>query len=211
MKVLVAGSHGGIGRRLVPRLVDAGHEVVALIRDEAQADELRELGGEPLVADLEGDVAFATEGCDVVVFTAGAGPGSGAAKKETVDRQGAEKLVDAALEHGVQRYVMVSAMGASDPESGSEAMRPYLEAKAAADEYLAESGLQYTIVRPGGLTDEAGNGRVEAAESLGRRGQITRDDVAATLVAALAEEATISRTFELLDGDTPIGEALARL
>ncbi len=211
MRVLVAGSHGGIGLRLVPRLVEGGHEVVALIRDEGQAEELRELGGEPRVADLEGDVSSAVEGCEAVIFSAGAGPGSGAAKKETVDRQGAEKLVDAALQHGLNRYVMVSTIGADDPDSGSEAMRPYFRAKAAADDYLAASGLAHTIVRPGRLTDDEGDGFVEIAPRLGRDGEIAREDVAATLVAVLSEDATIGQTFELLNGETPITEALGRL
>lgn len=106
---------------------------------------------------------------------------------------------------------MVSAMGAADPASGSETMRPYLEAKAEADAALQASGLDFTIVRPGRLTDDPGTGRVAAAERLGRSGEITRDDVASTLVAVLATERTIGRTFELLAGETPIEDALRAL
>jgi uncharacterized protein YbjT (DUF2867 family) len=211
MRVLVAGANGQVGKHIVRLLAEEGHEVRALIRDEAQASGLRELGGEPVVADLEGEVAHTVEGCDAVIFSAGGGPGSGAEKKETVDRQGAVKLIEAAKEHGARRYVMVSAMGAADPESGSEAMQPYLFAKARADQTLQESGLDYTIVRPGSLTNESGTGRVEIAPSLGRRGEIPREDGARTIVATLERENTSGKTFEVLSGDTPIEEALDRL
>ena len=211
MKVLVAGANGQIGRHLIRMLAEGGHEVRAMIRDEDQAPGLRELGGDPVVADLEGEVAHTVEGCDAVIFSAGGGPGSGAEKKETIDRGGAVKLVEAAREHGARRYVMVSAMGAADPEAGSEAMQPYLFAKAQADQALQESGLDYTIVRPGSLTDEAGTGTVEAAPSLGRRGEIPREDVARTLVVTLEKENTFGKTFEVLSGDTPIEEAITDL
>jgi uncharacterized protein YbjT (DUF2867 family) len=192
-------------------LAEEGHEVRAMIRDEDQAPTIRELGGEPVVADLEGEVAHTAEGCDAVIFSAGGGPGSGAEKKETVDRQGAVKLIEAAKEHGARRYVMVSAMGAADPEAGSEAMQPYLFAKARADASLQESGLDYTIVRPGSLTDDPGDGTVEAAPSLGKRGEIPREDTARTIVAALKAQNTYGKTFEVLSGDTPVEEAIARL
>src|SRR5205085_3334119 len=120
-------------------------------------------------------------GCDAVVFAAGAGPGSGAARKRTMDYGGAVKLIEAAKMNDISRYVIVSSMGAGNPESSSEQMRPYIEAKADADRELAASGLDYTIVRPGGLTDDDGTGRIEAAPELGRRGGIPREDVAAIL------------------------------
>ncbi len=211
MRVLVAGANGQVGQHVVRLLAEKGHEVRAMIRDKDQAPTLRELGGEPVVADLEGEVAHTVEGCDAVIFSAGGGPGSGAEKKETIDRQGAVKLVEAAKKHGTRRYVMVSAMGAADPEAGSEAMQPYLHAKAQADETLQESGLDYTIVRPGSLTDEAGTGTVEAAPSLGKRGEIPREDVARAIVATLEKENTFGKTFEVLSGDTPIEEALDSL
>lgn len=211
MRVLVAGANGQVGQHVVRLLAEKGHEVRAMIRDKDQAPTLRELGGEPVVADLEGEVAHTVEGCDAVIFSAGGGPGSGAEKKETIDRQGAVKLVEAARKHGTRRYVMVSAMGAADPEAGSEAMQPYLHAKAQADETLQESGLDYTIVRPGSLTDEAGTGTVEAAPSLGKRGEIPREDVARAIVATLEKENTFGKTFEVLSGDTPIEEALDSL
>jgi len=211
VRVLVAGANGQVGQHIVRMLAERGHEARAMVRDEDQTSRLRELGGEPIVADLEGEVGHTVEGCNAVIFSAGGGPGSGAEKKETVDRQGAVKLVEAAKEHGARRYVMVSAMGAADPESGSEAMQPYLFAKARADETLQESGLDYTIVRPGSLTDETGTGAIEAAPSLGRRGEIPREDVAHTIVATLEKENTFGKTFEVLSGETPIEEALSRL
>lgn len=211
VRVLVAGANGQVGQHVVRFLAEGGHEVRAMIRNEDQAPHLQELGGEPIVADLEGEVAHTVEGCDAVIFSAGGGPGSGAEKKETVDRQGAVKLIEAAKEYGVRRYVMVSAMGAADPESGSEAMQPYLFAKARADQALEESGLDYTIVRPGSLTDEAGSGTVEAAESLGRRGEIPREDTARVITATLEAENTFGKTFEVLSGDTSIEEAVGRL
>ncbi len=197
-------------------LIEAGHEVRGLVRKEEQLPEVEADGAEAVLCDLEsetveGGVGEAVEGCDAIVFAAGAGPGSGAARKETMDFGGAAKLVEAAEERGVGRYLMLSSMGAGDPEAGSEAMRPYLCAKARADERLRESGLDYTIVRPGSLTDEEGTGRVEAAEHLGRRGEIPREDVARTLAAALGNPNASGKTFEVLSGETPVEEALARL
>lgn len=197
-------------------LVEGGHEVRGLVRKEEQLSEVEADGAEPVLCDLEseaveGGVGEAVEGCDAVIFAAGAGPGSGAARKETMDYEGAAKLVEAAQARGVRRYLMLSSMGSGDPEAGPEAMRPYLRAKARADERLHSSGLDYTIVRPGSLTDEEETGRVEAAEHLGRRGEIPREDVARTLAVALESENTSGKTFEVLVGETPIEEALAKL
>jgi nucleoside-diphosphate-sugar epimerase len=216
LKVLVAGARGKTARSLVRMLAEGGHEVRGLVRKEEQLPEVEAEGAEAVLCDLEletveGGVGEAVEGCDAIVFAAGAGPGSGAARKETMDFGGAAKLVEAAEDRGVRRYLMLSSMGAGDPEAGSEAMRPYLRAKARADERLRESGLDYTIVRPGSLTDEEGTGRVEAAEHLGRRGEIPREDVARTLAAALESPNTSGKTFEVLSGETPVEEALARL
>ena len=182
-----------------------------MIRAVDQAQRLRELVGDPLVADLEGDVSHTVEGCDAVIFLAGGGPGSGPEKKETIDYGGASKLIKAATEHGANRYLMVSSVGAHDPESANEKMQPYLRAKARADEELKNSGLDYTIVRPGPLTDEQGTGRIDASTELGRREEIPREDVARTMVAALEQRNTFGKTFEVFAGDTPIDEALKSL
>jgi uncharacterized protein YbjT (DUF2867 family) len=216
VRVLIAGAHGKTARRLTRMLVEESHEVRGLVRKREQTDDVEADGAEPVLVDLEaeeaeGRVGDAVEGCDAVVFAAGAGPGSGDARKGTMDYGGAAKLVDAAEKHGARRYLMLSAMGAADPEAGSEAMRPYLRAKARADEHLQGSTLDYTIIRPGGLTEEEGTGAIEAAEKLGRRGDIPREDVARTFAAALENENTHHKTFEILSGDTPIQEALRGL
>ena len=216
MKVLIAGAHGKTARRLVRMLADGGHEVRGLVRKEEQMPDVEADGAEPLLVDLEeeeveGDVGRAVEGCDAVIFAAGAGPGSGAARKETMDYGGAAKLVEAAERHGVRRYLMLSSMGAGNPEGGSEAMQPYLFAKARADERLQASDLDYTIIRPGSLTEEEGAGRIEAAEVLGRRGEIPRGDVARTFAEALEMPNTYRKTFEIIGGETPIREALERI
>ena len=216
VRVLVAGAHGKTARRLVRMLVADGHEVRGLVRKQEQTGDVESDGAEPVLVDLEaeeveGAVGEAVEGCDAIVFAAGAGPGSGDARKETMDYGGAAKLVEAAQELGVRRYLMLSAMGAGDPEGGSEGMRPYLRAKARADERLAQSTLDYTIIRPGGLTEDEGTGSIDAAEKLGGRGEIPRADVAGTFAAALEEENTFHKTFEILSGETPIREALARI
>jgi uncharacterized protein YbjT (DUF2867 family) len=216
MKVLVAGAHGKTARRLVRMLAQDGHEVRGLVRKEEQLPEVDADGAEPVLVDLEeeeveGAVGRAVDGCDAVIFAAGAGPGSGAARKETMDYGGAVKLVEAAERRGVRRYLMLSSMGAGNPERGSEAMQPYLFAKARADERLQESGLDYTIIRPGSLTDEEGTGRIEAAEALSRRGEISRDDVARTFAEALEMTNTYHKTFEILSGDAPIRQALERI
>src|SRR3712207_4522663 len=216
MKVLVAGAHGKTARRLVRMLAEGGHEVRGLVRKEEQIPNVEADGAEPALVDLEaaeaeGAVGQAVQGCDAIIFAAGAGPGSGAARKETMDYGGAVKLVEAAQKHGVRRYLMLSSMGAGDPESGSEAMKPYLFAKARADERLQESDLDYTIIRPGSLTEEERAGRIEAAETLGRRGEISREDVARTFAEALEMPNTYRKTFEILGGETPIREALERI
>jgi uncharacterized protein YbjT (DUF2867 family) len=143
------------------------------------------------------------------VFAAGAGPGSGPERKRTVDFGGAVKLIEAAEALGVRRYVMVSSMGADDPATASEQMRPYQQAKHDADEALKRSSLDWTIVRPGRLTDEPGSGRVDLAPKLGRYGEVPREDVAAVVLSVLAAENTVRGTFELLSGDVPIEEAVA--
>jgi uncharacterized protein YbjT (DUF2867 family) len=213
MDVAVAGGHGRVAVRLLGLLASRGDRARGLIRNPDHRADLEAAGAEPVVADLEGDddVAAAIAGADAVVFAAGAGPGSGPERKQTVDLGGALKLIEAAKANGIDRYVIVSSMGAGDPPAGSEGMAPYLQAKAAADEAVASSGLDFTIVRPGGLTNDPGTGRVEAAASLGRRGSISRDDVAATLVAVLDEPGTVGKSFEILSGDAEIADALRGL
>jgi len=213
MDILVAGGHGQIALRLLKLLVADGHTARGLIRSPEQAADLSAIGAVPVIGDLENDDSLVgyVRGADAVVFAAGAGPGSGAARKRTVDLGGAVKLADAAVALGVRRYVMVSSIGADRPEAGGDSMRAYLTAKAEADEYVIKSGLDYTIVRPGGLTDDPGTGRIQITTELGNRGKIPRDDVAAVLAAVLRTPAGIGSTFELFAGDTPIDQAVAAL
>jgi uncharacterized protein YbjT (DUF2867 family) len=212
MDVVIAGGHGQIALRLARLLSARGDRVRALIRNPAHTGDVEEAGAEAVVFDLEGsdDLTRVVAGADAVVFAAGAGPGSGPERKRTVDLGGAVKLIDAARAAGVRRYVMVSSIGADDPAGGGEAMRPYLEAKAEADAALAASGLDFTIVRPGPLTDDPGTGSVRVGEDVGRAA-VTRDDVAAVLASVLDEPRTVGRTFVLVGGDTPIATALSQL
>jgi uncharacterized protein YbjT (DUF2867 family) len=211
--IVIAGGHGRIALRLAALLSARGDHVCALIRNPDHEADVRATGARPVVADMEAldDLSDLVEGVNAVVFAAGAGPGSGPERKRTVDLGAAVKLLDGARRTGVRRYLMISAMGAADAAAGSAAMRPYLEAKAQADEALAASDLEWTIVRPGGLTDEAGSGKVDAARALGRRGQVPREDVADVVIACLEEPSTIRVGFELLSGDTPIREAVRAL
>jgi nucleoside-diphosphate-sugar epimerase len=212
MEVLIAGGHGQIALRLERLLSKAGHRARGIIRNPAHANDLEAAGAEPVLWDLENDDARPDLGTpDAIVYAAGAGAGSGAERKRTMDFGGAVKLIDAANELGVARWVMVSSMGAGDPASSSEAMRPYQQAKHDADEALKASGLDWTIVRPGGLTNEPGTGFVAAAPSLGRYGEVPRDDVALVLLEALDAPNTIGVTFELLAGETAARDAVRAL
>jgi nucleoside-diphosphate-sugar epimerase len=213
MEVAIAGGHGQIGLLLGKMLVERGHTVFGLIRNRDQEDDLHKAGVEPVLCDLEGagDVAEAISGAEAVVFAAGAGPGSGAERKRTMDLGGALKLIDAAKAEGIERYVMVSAMGAADPPAeGGDVFGEYLRAKAEADRALTFSGLAYTIVRPGGLTDEAPTGHVRIGQGL-ERGQIPRADVAAVLAAVLEARNTIGATFDLVSGDVPVVRAVSEV
>lgn len=215
MKVVIAGGHGKIAQHLERKLAQRGDTAVGLIRNPDHASELTAIGAEPVVLDLEkasvDEVAESVRGADAVVFAAGAGPGSGAARKESVDRDAAILLADAAEASGVRRYVMVSAMGA-DTERADQSDDPvfsaYLRAKADADANVsARTAIDATIIRPGKLTDDAGTGTVTIADSTGY-GEIPREDVAAVILAALDSSDAGGRTFELIGGDTPVDEAL---
>jgi uncharacterized protein YbjT (DUF2867 family) len=210
--VVVAGGHGKIAQRLLRLLAERGDLARGLIRNPEHAADLEAIGAEPVLCDIEreDDLGPFVEGEDAVAFAAGAGPGSGPERKRTVDLGAAVKLIDAARAAGIARYLMVSSIGADRPERSSEQMRPYMEAKAEADRALQSSGLDYTIVRPGRLTDDPGSGLIRAGEDIGY-GEVSRDDVAVTLLAVLDEDSTIGLTFVLLSGDTPIEQAVRGL
>ncbi|MFP4311646.1 MAG: SDR family oxidoreductase [Nitriliruptoraceae bacterium] len=212
MSVLVVGATGGTGRLLVRELLERGRSVTALVRDPARGQPLQELGARIRVADLEGDLDGAVTGVDAVVFCAGSGSSTGPDATLRVDLHGALRIIDACVQEGVRRYVQLSSMAADDPLQGPPAIRHYLAAMHARDRLLVASGLDATIVRPGGLTDEPGTGRVRTGvPTLGERGSIPRADVAAVLAACLEEPGTIGATFELVAGDVPIAEAVAEV
>jgi nucleoside-diphosphate-sugar epimerase len=213
MDVAIAGGHGKIGMLLGKLLVERGDTAKGLIRRAEQADDLRAAGIEPVLCDLEAedDVGAAVRGAEAIVFAAGAGPGSGVERKRTMDLEGAVKLIDAAPASGIRRYVIVSSMGAGDPPAeGGDVFGEYLRAKAEADRVLASSGLDFTIVRPGSLTDDPPTGKVEVGTDLGR-GEVPRADVAAVLAAVLPAANAIGKTFELFSGAVSIEQAVAGL
>ncbi|MFD1833299.1 NAD(P)H-binding protein [Streptomyces desertarenae] len=217
MRTVIAGGHGQIALRLERLLAGRGEEVAGLIRKPGQADDLRAAGAEPVVCDLEAasveEVARHLEGADAAVFAAGAGPGSGTDRKDTVDRAAAVLFADAAERAGVRRFLLVSSMGTDrEPPAGTEPVfAAYLRAKRAAEEEVRRrAGLDWTILRPGRLTDGAGTGRVTLASRV-ERGDVTRDDVAAVLLALLESPHAARATLELTGGDTPIDRAVAAL
>ncbi len=211
MKVLVIGSHGQIGKKITAKLHKENHEVLAMVRNEAQVEEMEKLGGKAIIADLEGDLSPAfNEKPDAVIFTAGSGAHTGKDKTMSVDLQGALKSIDESVKHGASRFVMISALGANNAEQAPDSMRPYFVAKSEADQYLVQSELDYTILRPGRLTDNAGKGSVNASESIEDYGnrEISRDDVATAAVALLGMRNTHKKVIELLEGNTPVHDAL---
>jgi uncharacterized protein YbjT (DUF2867 family) len=211
MLVAIAGGHGKIAMRLTRRLVARGVSVTSLIRDPEQTEDIRAIGGEPVICDLEhasvGDLVEAISGASAVIFAAGAGPGSGPERKLTMDRDGAIKLLQAASSLEVPRYVLVSSVGAEDPPGGEDAFGVYLRAKAEADAAVQASDRDWTIVRPGRLTDDAGRGHVRI-ETRPFRGQVSRDDVAAVLAALLQTERAARLVLYVNGGEQTIEQAL---
>lgn len=215
MRIAIAGGHGQVARLLGQRLSGEGHDVVGLIRTPEQADDLRAAGMEPAVISLEDasvdDVAEVINGCDAVVFAAGGGPESGRARKWSVDLMGAVLLADAAEQAGVRRYVMVSSIGSDAPENvDAGVFQVYLYAKGGADADLRTRDLDWTIVRPGMLTDDAPTGQVTINPDQQRQ-PITRGDVAHTLAQVLTSGHAVRETFVVVNGTTPVDEAVASL
>ena len=212
MIVVIAGGHGKIALLLARRLADRGDEVRSLIRNPAHSGDIEAAGAAPVVCDLEAagddEVAGAVAGADAVVFAAGAGPGSGPERKWTMDYGGAVKLIAAARANGVDRYAMVSSRSADPDAPGDDTFAVYLRAKGKADADLRQSGLAYTIVRPGALTDDPGSGQIRVGTG---DGSISREDVAALLAAALHDPGLAGTQFEVIEGETPIEQALEQL
>lgn len=212
MHVFVAGANGQIGQHLVQEMAESDHEVRALVRHPDQGPELQKLGAtETVLGNLEEDCSEAMRGCDAVIFTAGSGPHTGPDKTIDVDQDGAIRLMDTAKAMGIKRFIIVSSMRAEEPEAGPEKLQHYLRAKRNADEHLKTSGLDYTIVRPGRLTNEEGTGGVSIRARQDEFGEIPRQDVARVLMAVLDADNTRNQVFDVLSGETPIAEALASL
>ncbi|MFQ6145383.1 SDR family oxidoreductase [Streptomyces sp. SID10815] len=212
MRIVIAGGHGQIALRLERLLAARGDEAAGIVRRAEQSDDLRAAGAEPIVLDLESasveEVAERLRGADAAVFAAGAGPGSGAGRKDTVDKGAAVLFADAAVRAGVRRHVVVSAMGADAGHAGDEVFDVYLRAKGEADDHVrAQEALDWTILRPGSLTDEPGTGQVRLEASTGR-GSVTRDDVATVLAELVDTPATAGLTLELVAGSTPVSVAV---
>jgi uncharacterized protein YbjT (DUF2867 family) len=209
--VAIAGAHGQIALRLARLLTDDGDRVIGLIRNPDHADEVSRAGASPVLCDLEQatveEIATAVDGADAVVFAAGAGAGSGADRKVTMDRDGAIKLLRAATTAGAARYLMVSAVGAESPPDGDAVFEVYLRAKAEADAAVAASDRDWTIVRPGGLTDDPGTGDVRIGTS-SFRGTVPRDDVASVLARLLADPRSTGHILYVNSGEQPIEQAL---
>ncbi|MGZ4557659.1 MAG: SDR family oxidoreductase [Mycobacteriaceae bacterium] len=216
MRVVIAGGHGKISQHLLRLLAEQGGNGVAMIRDPAQIADIKALNADAVVIDLESasteQVAGVLQGADAVVFAAGAGPGSTIERKDTVDRAGSALLADAAEQAGVRRFLQVSSFGAGQPvpEGTDEVFTAYLAAKTAAEEDLtSRTGLDWTVLRPGGLTDEDSTGRVTLSVPPAERGQVPRADVAAVLLALLDSPDTAGKVLMLTSGDTPVADAVA--
>lgn len=206
-KILVAGAHGTTGKKIVSILKNSStYEPIAMIRNHDQESYFKDLGIKTVFGDLEKDITSITEGIDRVIFAAG----SGGEKVKEVDQEGAKRLMDASKNSGVKKFVILSSMGADKPEEAND-LKEYLEAKHNADEYLKNSGLNYSIVRPGRLTNDEGIGKVEMASNLNKSGEISRQDVAQTLVGALENAIAKNKSFELLKGNHSIKEALEKM
>jgi uncharacterized protein YbjT (DUF2867 family) len=210
MKVLVVGANGQIGRHLINLLKDSEeHTPIAMVRKQEQVDAFEELGVETRLADLEGgvdEIVDAAKGCDAIVFTAGSGGHTGADKTLLIDLDGAAKTIEAAQQIGVERFIMVSAINARRREKW-RSIKHYMVAKHHADKILEQSGLTYTIIRPGGLLNEPGTGKVLVGDDL-EAGTIPRKDVAQTIFTALTTENTRNRSFDLVSGEDSIVDAL---
>lgn len=207
-KILIVGATGDTGMRIVEILNNSqSFEPVAMIRKEEQKNVFEDMEVEWVLANLEENVDHALKGIDKVIFAAGSGGDTGEDKTIAVDQEGAIRVIDAAKKAKVKKFVMLSAMGADEP-SQHEKLKVYLEAKQKADEHLQDSGIPYTILRPGALTDDLGLAKVKLAEKLNEQGEISRDDVAFLLVMSLADPLVKNKIVEALEGEEPIKSAL---
>ena len=214
MNILVVGANGQIGKHLVSKIQDTNeHTAIAMVRKEDQISQFESQGAKTALVDLEGsvdDIAAAAKDADAVVFTAGSGGHTGADKTMMIDLDGAIKTMEAAKQAGVKRFVIVSAIGVHHRDKWMGSVPYYSAAKHYADVWLRESDLDYTIIRPGGLINDAGTGKIKVAVDL-ERGSIPREDVATTILATLEDDDTIGKEFDMIAGETPIKDAIAKL
>lgn len=214
-KVAIVGAHGQIGKLIIKHLRAQGLEAIGIVRKPEQLSQMEALGADPVLVDIENasaqELANRLKGADAVVFAAGAGGGGGstAERKHTVDYAGSVLLAQAAQLAGIRRYVQISAIGVDDPlkPDTDPVWKAYVEAKRDADIELRKSGLDWTIIRPGPLTDDAATGLVTLNEHAGR-GEVTREDVALVVVAVLQTPSSTGKQWELRGGDTPVRDAV---
>ncbi|QHI35108.1 putative sugar epimerase YhfK [Kordia antarctica] len=205
--VLVAGATGTTGKKIINLLNQSQYfNPIAMVRKEEQRAQFESKNIETVLGDLEENLYHATENIDRVVFAAG----SGGKKVIEVDQEGAKRLIDASKKNHVKKFVMLSSMGADQPAQAGD-LKDYMQAKANADDYLRISTLDYAIVRPGELTNNAGIGKINLGDNLDKSGSISRDDVAQTLVRSLNDGAAHNRTFEILTGEELIGQAMDKV
>lgn len=213
MKVLIIGANGKIGQILAEKLNKSDAQPIAMIRKQEQEEKFTKQGIATVLADLEQDFGHAFEGIDVVVFSAGSGAHTGKEKTHLVDQEGAKKAIDLAVKNNIKHFVMVSALGADySSDQWPEHMKHYYEAKADADQYLMQSGINYTIIKPGRLTDEEGNGSIEIGKRISKEiNTIPRKDVATVITKVVSQGLFPNQSLELLSGHTPIDQALAEV
>ncbi|NJB35690.1 SDR family oxidoreductase [Croceivirga sp. JEA036] len=206
-RILVAGANGTTGKQVVEILNNTeGYAPVAMVRKESQMEQFKSKNIDTVLGDLENDLSHAVQNIDKVIFAAG----SGGKKVVAVDQEGAKNLIKEAEKANVKKFVMLSSMGADAPEK-AEKLQDYLKAKHNADEFLKQSKVPYAIVRPGTLNNESAKGTIKIGDSLEKKGEITRADVANTLVSSLRESTTTNKTYEILQGDLKIDEALKQI
>jgi uncharacterized protein YbjT (DUF2867 family) len=211
MNVLIIGANGNIGKLTSVMLAEQGHTVKAMVRKEEQQEHFKHENIEAVLGDLEQDFEHVFDGVDAVIFTAGSGGHTGPEKTDAIDYEGAVKSIKLAEKHSVQQFIMVSSLAADTPEKGPESLKHYLKAKGNADQVLMKSSLNYTILRPGALTDEDGMGLINAQQKLNEHGSIPRADVARTIAACLGNEHVYRKVFELIEGETPIRNAIENI
>lgn len=206
-RILVAGAHGTTGQKIINLLKENDDfKPLAMVRNENQVDFFSRQNVDSVVADLEKDLSHAVKNIDKVIFAAG----SGGEKVVEVDQEGAKRLIDASKKGNIKKFVMLSSIGAGQPEKADQ-LKEYLKAKHNADEYLKSSGLDYAIVRPGTLNNKQGTGKIKMAEELDSPGEIPREDVAKTLVSSLSDDTASNAVFEMISGDVQINNALETL